>query len=383
MAGALGDGGDEDLRRGDDLRAGGVVLADPGLVPAELVEVHDEVEVALDRQRRVLAGLVERRHEDAEAQSVGHVVTPWLMPRRQCRRRNRTERPAAPGRRRGAPPGRRRRAPGSRRSSGGRRASRPDDRRVAPGWRRSAAPHSAAARRGAWRSGGPSRRAPTRLTSPDTVHGPAASSVQCVGREPVDAGPGPDADGLLVRSRRRLVDEDRRAGIGSDRERGTVDHVCATEAGAGVATARTAAPARRRCRHGRRGSPTGRRRRGRTSTVSPAASTSARARPTSPRPSVPIARTRSPPSVSSTAASGRIAEQSVEQFACRARRRCRSVSTPMAAYPGRPASWIDVAQPADSTTSSVIARPSRTAPTSPARPARRVRASGSHRASVE
>ena len=36
VLGALGRGADEDLRRGDDLPAGGVVLADPGLVVAEL-----------------------------------------------------------------------------------------------------------------------------------------------------------------------------------------------------------------------------------------------------------------------------------------------------------------------------------------------------------
>ena len=70
VAGPLGRRGDEDLRRGDDLGAGGVVLADPGFVPAELVEVGDELEVALDGQRRVLPGSVERRHEDAEAQTV-------------------------------------------------------------------------------------------------------------------------------------------------------------------------------------------------------------------------------------------------------------------------------------------------------------------------
>ncbi len=51
---APGDGGDEHLGAGDDLVAGGVVLADPRLVEAEAVEVHDEVEVALEGQRRVL-----------------------------------------------------------------------------------------------------------------------------------------------------------------------------------------------------------------------------------------------------------------------------------------------------------------------------------------
>ena len=68
VLGALGRGGDEDLGRGDDLGSGGVVLADPGLVPAEGVEVLDQLQVALERQRRVLAGGVERRHEDPEAE---------------------------------------------------------------------------------------------------------------------------------------------------------------------------------------------------------------------------------------------------------------------------------------------------------------------------
>ena len=83
VLGPLGRGGDEDLRAGDDLRAGRVVLADPRLVPAEPVEVLDQLEVAFDGERRVLAGLVERRHEDAEAESVGH-RSPLLS---VCRRR--------------------------------------------------------------------------------------------------------------------------------------------------------------------------------------------------------------------------------------------------------------------------------------------------------
>ena len=58
---------DEHLGRGDDLVAGGVVLADPRLVEAEPVQGHDQVEVALDGQRRVLPDGVERGHEDSEA----------------------------------------------------------------------------------------------------------------------------------------------------------------------------------------------------------------------------------------------------------------------------------------------------------------------------
>jgi hypothetical protein len=55
VAGALRGGRDEDLRRGDDLAAGGVVLADPRLVVAEAVEVLDQLQIALERERRVLA----------------------------------------------------------------------------------------------------------------------------------------------------------------------------------------------------------------------------------------------------------------------------------------------------------------------------------------
>ena len=51
-----GRGGDEDLGRGDDLVAAGVVLADPGLVEAEAVEVLDQGEVAVEGEGGVLAG---------------------------------------------------------------------------------------------------------------------------------------------------------------------------------------------------------------------------------------------------------------------------------------------------------------------------------------
>src|SRR5215831_7286633 len=62
--------GDEDLRRGDELGAAGVMLTDPRLVIAELVEQPDRGDVARQCRRRVLAGrCMERRHEDAEAES--------------------------------------------------------------------------------------------------------------------------------------------------------------------------------------------------------------------------------------------------------------------------------------------------------------------------
>ena len=72
MLGPLGGGGDEQLRGGDDLVARRVVLADPGLVVAEAVEVLDELEVALDGQGGVLVRRVEGREEDAEAETVAH-----------------------------------------------------------------------------------------------------------------------------------------------------------------------------------------------------------------------------------------------------------------------------------------------------------------------
>ena len=69
-------GGDEHLRAGDQLVAGRVVLADPRLVEAESVEVHQQVEVALEREGGVLAHGVERGEEDAEAQGPVHGATP-------------------------------------------------------------------------------------------------------------------------------------------------------------------------------------------------------------------------------------------------------------------------------------------------------------------
>ena len=66
--GALGRRGDEELRRRDDLEAGRVVLADPRLVVAEVVEPLDQLDVATDRQRRVFVQRVERCEEDAAAQ---------------------------------------------------------------------------------------------------------------------------------------------------------------------------------------------------------------------------------------------------------------------------------------------------------------------------
>jgi hypothetical protein len=61
---------DEHFGRGDDLVTAGVVLADPHLVEAETIEVLDQVEVALECERRVLPCRVEGRHEEAESHRV-------------------------------------------------------------------------------------------------------------------------------------------------------------------------------------------------------------------------------------------------------------------------------------------------------------------------
>ena len=69
VRGALRRGGDEHLGRRDDLEAGRVVFAEPGLVEAQAVQVLDQLQVALERQRRVLPDRVERGQEDAEPEA--------------------------------------------------------------------------------------------------------------------------------------------------------------------------------------------------------------------------------------------------------------------------------------------------------------------------
>ena len=58
---------DEHFGRRDALVAARVVLADPHLVEAEAIEVLDQVEIALQGERGVLARRMERRHEQSEA----------------------------------------------------------------------------------------------------------------------------------------------------------------------------------------------------------------------------------------------------------------------------------------------------------------------------
>ena len=68
VPGPLGGEGDEDLGRADDLEPGRMVLADPGLVKAELVEPLHQVEVALQALGRVLLVGMERRQKDPVAE---------------------------------------------------------------------------------------------------------------------------------------------------------------------------------------------------------------------------------------------------------------------------------------------------------------------------
>ena len=72
--GALGGGGDEELRRADDLEASGVMLADPRFLIAEPVQPLDQFEIAPQRQRRVLVDRMERGQKNAAAQGQsGHM----------------------------------------------------------------------------------------------------------------------------------------------------------------------------------------------------------------------------------------------------------------------------------------------------------------------
>jgi hypothetical protein len=77
VAGPLRGGGDEHLGRRDDLETRAVVLADPGLLEAELVEPLDQLEVAVEGEGGVLADGVERGQEDAELQRPVH---PGMLP---------------------------------------------------------------------------------------------------------------------------------------------------------------------------------------------------------------------------------------------------------------------------------------------------------------
>jgi hypothetical protein len=53
MACALGGAGNEQFRAGDDLEPAGVMLADPGFVIVEPVEVKQKLHVAIECEQRV------------------------------------------------------------------------------------------------------------------------------------------------------------------------------------------------------------------------------------------------------------------------------------------------------------------------------------------
>jgi hypothetical protein len=80
MPGALGGGSDEQLGLPVNLIAARMVLADPRLGIAELVEQLHELEVALDTKQRVFVVGVERwqKHPRAKCAKLGHAAPPSL-----------------------------------------------------------------------------------------------------------------------------------------------------------------------------------------------------------------------------------------------------------------------------------------------------------------
>jgi len=92
MPGALGGGGDEQLGLAIDLIAARMVLADPRLGIAELVEPLHQLEIALHAEQRVLVVWMERRQKypRAKCAKLGHAASPPLEFGRDasgCRRR--------------------------------------------------------------------------------------------------------------------------------------------------------------------------------------------------------------------------------------------------------------------------------------------------------
>ena len=66
VLGAVGGHADEDFRRGDGLPAGAVMLADPGLIEAQVVQPLHQFQVAVQGQGWIFAHPVERPHENPE-----------------------------------------------------------------------------------------------------------------------------------------------------------------------------------------------------------------------------------------------------------------------------------------------------------------------------
>src|SRR5262249_57590577 len=67
MTGWVGCGRDEHFRASDQLEPARVMLADPRLVVIQPVEMLEKLEIPLNRQRRVLVVIMERREKNAAA----------------------------------------------------------------------------------------------------------------------------------------------------------------------------------------------------------------------------------------------------------------------------------------------------------------------------
>src|SRR6516225_5482314 len=76
---ALGRRRYHDFRRGGELGASGVMLAEPCLIIAAAIQPLDEIEIALQCERRVDAGFMEGREKNAEAQALAHWGVPQLL----------------------------------------------------------------------------------------------------------------------------------------------------------------------------------------------------------------------------------------------------------------------------------------------------------------
>ncbi len=68
VLGALRRRGNKDFRSSDDLKAAGMMLADPCLVEAKLVQQRHELQIAFERVGGVKIGGMEWPHEHAETQ---------------------------------------------------------------------------------------------------------------------------------------------------------------------------------------------------------------------------------------------------------------------------------------------------------------------------
>jgi hypothetical protein len=70
MLGAVGGDADKHLRRCNYFPAGRVMLPDPRLIVAEVIEPLDQLQIAIQRKGRVVPRPVKRRQKYPEAQAV-------------------------------------------------------------------------------------------------------------------------------------------------------------------------------------------------------------------------------------------------------------------------------------------------------------------------